>query len=110
MVNDLANMWESFSLTEDEDLEFSIQKIELETRVTRGRACVLGKPISDRTVSRETLQSTFTSLWKLEESIAFKVLGENFFLIDFTDPRDKEWVLRGRPWVFLLVFVHCRGF
>ncbi|XP_059436704.1 uncharacterized protein LOC132169738 [Corylus avellana] len=38
--------------------------------------------------------------WKLSGTFTFKVLGENFFLIDFSDLGDKERVLAGRLWVF----------
>jgi hypothetical protein len=63
-------------------------------------ACILGKLVSDRMVSRDTLQSALMSLWKIEGNLSFKVLGDNLFLVDFSDPKDKERVLKGRPWVY----------
>jgi hypothetical protein len=30
--------------------------------------------------------------WKLSDRITFKVLGENLFLIEFDNPKDKESV------------------
>ena len=47
MANDLANLSENFSFIEDEDQELPIQKVELQARVTRSKACVLGKLVSD---------------------------------------------------------------
>jgi hypothetical protein len=32
--------------------------------------------------------------------VLHKVLGENFFLIEFEKIRDKKRILEGRPWVF----------
>lgn len=96
MADDLTNLWESFSLIEEEDIEFAIPK----TRVSRGNACVLGKLISDRLVSCETIRSTLVPIWKIINPLSFTVLGDNFFLIDFSDPLDKERVLAGKPWVW----------
>ena len=39
-------------------------------------------------------------MWKLEEKFSFKILGENLFLIEFTNAADKKRVLEGRPWGF----------
>jgi hypothetical protein len=47
MANDLANLWENFSLNEEEEFELAIPKVELQARVTLGQACVLGKLISE---------------------------------------------------------------
>jgi hypothetical protein len=100
MADDLVNQWENFSLTEEEDFELAIPKVDIQERVTRGQACILGKLISDRLVSRETIRNYFMDWWKPLKSITFKILGDNLFLIDFEDLEDKERVLNGRPWVF----------
>lgn len=34
------------------------------------------------------------------ETITFKVLWENVFLVEFTNAGDKKGILEGRPWVF----------
>jgi hypothetical protein len=100
MADDLTSMWGKFSLTEEEDVELSFRKVELQDGVTFGQACVLGKLLSDRMVSKEKIRQSLEQWWLPEESISFKVLGENLFLIEFTNPKDKERVLEGRPWVF----------
>ena len=63
---------------------------------TFGQVCVLGKLMADRLVSRETIRSSILQWWKPEDSITFKVLGKNLFLIEFVDPKDKERVLERR--------------
>lgn len=100
IADDLTNLWENFSLTENEDLELAIPRVELQARVTRGKACVLEKLVSDRIVSLETVKSTLLPWWKPNGSFLFKVLGDNLFLIDLTEQKDKERVLMGKPWVF----------
>jgi hypothetical protein len=101
MADNLSTLWGNLSLTEDEDLELSFDKVDLNEGETFGQVCVLGKLMADRMVSRETIQLSMLQWWKLEDSsITFKVLGKNLFLIEFIDPKDKERVLEGRPWVF----------
>jgi hypothetical protein len=100
MADDLPNLWQNLSLTEDEDIELSFQKVDLIDGVTYGKSCVLGKLLADRLVSRETICTSMMQWWRLSESLTFKVLGDNLFLIEFDDPKDKEKVMEGRPWAF----------
>jgi hypothetical protein len=48
-------------------------------------------------VSRETICSSMMQWWRLLESLTFKVLGDNLFLIEFDDLKDKEKMMEGRP-------------
>ena len=74
-----------------------VSKAELHEGVTFGQSCVLGKLLVDRMVSRETIRSSLMQWWKPSETISFKVLGENLFLIEFANPKGKARVLEGRP-------------
>jgi hypothetical protein len=100
MADDLSNLWENFSLNEDEEIEVAIQKVELKGGEVIGQPCVIGKLITDRMVVRETIQTKITQCWKLWGKLSFKILGENTFLIEFEDPKDKVKVLVGRPRAF----------
>jgi hypothetical protein len=100
MEEDLSTLWGNFSLTEDEVVELSFQKEDLKAGETYGQACVLGKLVADRLISREKIRESMIQWWKPSESLSFKVLGDNLFLIEFINPKDKEKVLEGRPWVF----------
>ena len=99
MVEDFSKLWENLTLTEDEDLEMNIQTGELEEGVTHGKACIVGKLIANHMVNKEIIRNTLLRWWKPQGNLSFKVLGENLFLIEFTDPMDKEHVLEGRLWV-----------
>jgi hypothetical protein len=92
--------WENFSLTEEEDVELSIQREEFLDGVTYGQSCVLGKLLAERLVSKETIRAEFVKWWKPEETFSFKILGDNLFLVEFEKFTDKKRVLEGRPWVF----------
>lgn len=81
MENGIPTSWEKFSLTDVEDLELSIPKVELHEGVTRGKTCVLGKLIVERMVSKEMIQSTLIQCRKPTGNLFFKILGAIWFLI-----------------------------
>jgi hypothetical protein len=55
MTDNLCTFLGNLSLSEDEDLELSFQKVELNEGETFSQACVLGKLVADCLVSRETI-------------------------------------------------------
>jgi hypothetical protein len=100
MGDELLNLWKNLSLAEGEDGELEIQTTEVAKMVQRGQLCVVGRLVSERMVSKETIKTTLVRLWRLSKSFTFKVLGENLFLIEFELVKDKTRVLEGRPWGF----------
>jgi hypothetical protein len=80
--------------------EVDIQLTVVQTVASRGQLCVVGKLFADQNMSKETIKDSVVRWWKPLESITFKVLGDNLFLIEFDDIWDKIKVLEGRPWVF----------
>jgi hypothetical protein len=44
----LPQLWEKFTLTEDEDLELEIPGGKFQELAVRGQACIVGKLITDR--------------------------------------------------------------
>jgi hypothetical protein len=101
MADELTKLWGNLTLTEDEDcVEVDVQAKEFDTGATIGKTCVIGKLIVEHLVSKETIKDGLISWWKPFGDLVFKVLGENLFLIEFSDKRDKDRVLSGRPWAF----------
>jgi hypothetical protein len=100
MEDDLSQMWKKLSLTEEESLDLDTPAEETVGSFTRGQYCVLGKLITDHFVSMETIKKSMLKWWKLSGKLSFQVLGENLFLLEFTDLTDKKRILEGRHWVF----------
>jgi hypothetical protein len=100
MAEDLSMLWTNLSLAEEEDVELEIQTTEVKGAIQRGKNCAVGKLVSDRIISKETIKSKLLRLWKLKESFTFKILGGNLFLLEFDLARDKERVIEGQPWSF----------
>jgi hypothetical protein len=61
---------------------------------------VVGKLVAERQVSKETIKTTLIRWWKILDPTSFKILGENLFLVEFTNEDDKKRVLEGWPWGF----------
>lgn len=100
LAEDLSRMWASLSLSETEETEIEIQTQAWEVGAHRGKTCVVGKLIADHLVSKELICATLWKGWKPTGTPSFKVLGDNLFLVEFVNMRDKQRVLEGRPWVF----------
>jgi hypothetical protein len=100
MAEQLTQMWKNLSLAEDECVEWEAPVGEWEDVSSRGKNCVVGKLIADHQVSKETIKKSLLRWWKISDTISFKVLGENLFLVEFITEEDKKRVLDGRPWGF----------
>ncbi|XP_059451234.1 uncharacterized protein LOC132182043 [Corylus avellana] len=100
MAEDLSLLLENFSITEEEDAEVTIPIGEFQEVVSYGKNCVVPKLVADRLISMEVIKATLRRWWKLHGKMSFKALGDNLFLIEFTNSQDKERTLEGRPWVF----------
>jgi hypothetical protein len=51
---------------------------------------VVGKLVAERQVSKETIKTTLIRWWKILDPTSFKILGENLFLVEFTNEDDKK--------------------
>lgn len=100
MAEDLSTLWWNFSLTEDESLEVEATNQALTSMSQGGRSSLVGKLNADRIIRKDAIKSTLVRGWKPTRIIAFKVLRDNLFLVEFEHVWDKSRVLEGRPWVF----------
>jgi hypothetical protein len=99
-AEELSRMWGSFSLSEVEGEEMEINNQAWEVGAIRGKNCLVGKLVADHLVSKEAILTSLLRGWKPSKTPTFTVLGDNLFLVEFTDENDKISVLEGRPWVF----------
>jgi hypothetical protein len=81
MEDEVTKMLGTFSLLEVEQRELEIPKEKMEENVQSGRLCLVGKLISDRLVSKETIRTALIRKWRPLGTLSFKVLGENLFLL-----------------------------
>jgi hypothetical protein len=65
-----------------------------------GERCLVGSIIAEKAINREAFRSLMTNLWRVKDGIQFKEIQENLWVIEFTEMKDKQRVLDGRPWLF----------
>ncbi|XP_062152170.1 uncharacterized protein LOC133860613 [Alnus glutinosa] len=96
----IESMSEGLKLSEGERKEITIT--ESDTADLRGRSerCLLGKLMSDRRIQKEAFKTLMSRLWKTIETVAFKEIQDNLWLLEFSNRADKRRVLEGRPWLF----------
>ena len=90
MADELSQMWKKLSLIDEVSLDLDTFAEETIDSFTRGQYCALGKLITDHMVCKETIKTNLMRWWKLLGKLSFQVLGENLFLLEFTDLGDKE--------------------
>jgi hypothetical protein len=83
MADDLSRLWGNFSLGDDEIRGVKIQEDVVENVASQGQLCLVGRLMSNRTISKETVQSKLIQWWRPTSFLSFKVVGCNLFLIEF---------------------------
>jgi hypothetical protein len=68
-------------------------------RMKSGR-CLIERLMSDRRIQKEAFPMMMSRLWKTLDSVAFKEIHDNLWLIEFSNESDKNRVKDGRPWLF----------
>jgi hypothetical protein len=83
MADDLSRLWGNFSLGDDKIKGVKIQENVVENVASHGQLCLVGRLMSNRTISKETVQSKLIQWWRPTSFLSFKVVGCNLFLIEF---------------------------
>jgi hypothetical protein len=96
----IGSIGESISLTEGERQGLIITEDETADLRVKSGLCLIGKLMSERIVYKEALQSMMSRLWRTVESVKFKELHDNVWLLEFGNESDKRRIKEGRPWIF----------
>jgi hypothetical protein len=83
MADELTAMWGDSSLLDEENLGVSVESIEISPLVSRGKACLVGKLISNMIVLEEFLRAPEMRAWRPKGGVNFNILGENKFVAEF---------------------------
>jgi hypothetical protein len=99
-AEELARQWGKLTLREDENPGIVIKPQTFSPLLQRGRSCLVGKLLAERTITKEVLKTPMVRAWKLSGSVSFRTLGPNLFIVDCENWWDKDRILEGRPWTF----------
>jgi hypothetical protein len=96
----LTRQWGKLTLREEENPGIVIKPHTFSPLVQQGRSCLIGKLLSERTITKEVLKTPMVRAWKLSRSVSFRTLGPNLFIVECEKWWDKDRILEGRPWTF----------
>lgn len=107
-LNILEERWGKLRLTEEEQVSITLGEEEVsEMDNIKERRSLVGKIFSERSISRDTIQTTtMGKIWKLTRSASFKEVEKNLFIITFATEAEKQMVFSGKPWLFDNSFLH----
>ena len=98
MAEELEVLWQKLRVTEEEERSVSLGRDCTKAAKERGKNCLVMKVLSRRGVMLDALRKNFRMLWKPNKSMGISVIGDEMFLVEFEDDRDKRRVLEMRPW------------
>ncbi|XP_021722367.1 uncharacterized protein LOC110689843 [Chenopodium quinoa] len=102
MEENLLKDWEKFRLTEDEEAIVCKDFEEATDEGSKSQICVslIGKMLTGRPFNFEAMKKTLTSIWRLHNHVAIRMIETNLFVFQFFSIEDKERILEGCPWSF----------
>ncbi|KAK6146676.1 hypothetical protein DH2020_020545 [Rehmannia glutinosa] len=100
----ISNKGEKNTLTLEQELR---QKGE-----DRIANCLVTKILSSKLINKDTFRQHLPRILQTVKKIDIEVVGENLFILEFTNPVDRRRALRGGPWhIFnnLIIFKELKG-
>ena len=100
MDDELEEMWTKFSLTEEEGESFSLGSSTTEAAKLVGRNCVVMKILTHKWLNIEALRKNLRMIWKPTKGVQINEIGDELFLVEFGEGRDKKRIMEMSPWTY----------
>ena len=100
MEDELEEMWTKFSLTEEEGESFSLGSSTTEAAKLVGRNCVVMKVLTHKWLNIEALRKNLRMIWKPTKGVQINEIGDELFLVEFGEGRDKRRIMEMSPWTY----------
>nr|POE88708.1 hypothetical protein CFP56_55440 [Quercus suber] len=100
MEDEMEEMWKKLSFTEEEGESISLGSSTTEAAKLVGKNCIVMKVLSHRCMNIEALRKNLRMLWKPNKGVQINEIGEELFLVEFGDGRDKKRVMDMSPWTY----------
>ncbi|XWS23345.1 hypothetical protein CRYUN_Cryun28dG0005100 [Craigia yunnanensis] len=94
MLEGLAEMWNRFSLTEEEQSDVVIEKEWVEDTIEKSKNCLLGKMVTRKPVNIEAIKNVFMKLWKINKGMIIWEVGDRLFIFQFNDELENDRVIQ----------------
>jgi hypothetical protein len=106
-MEDISGLWESFSLTDKEEVPFDFGQAEKDDHYY-----LAARFMTSRGLNLESVVRTFTPLWRAEKGFTARDLGNNMVVFIFESEADLERVIQLEPWSYdkhLVSFQHVEA-
>ena len=100
MEDELEKLGKKLSFTEEEDESISLGSGTMEAAKTVGKNCLLMKVLSHKYMNVEALRKNMRMLWKPNKGVQINEIGEELFLAEFGDGRDKKRIMDMSLWTY----------
>ncbi|GLT77767.1 hypothetical protein SLA2020_493250 [Shorea laevis] len=113
MASEIEELCGKLTLSEGEKEGIPIHAGELSAVKEKVERCLVGRVGTEKRINREAFRTLLSRLWNPRGAVVFKEVQNHLWIFEFSDPFDKEKVLKGRPWLFdknLIVITEFDGF
>jgi hypothetical protein len=100
IMEEIEQRWQRLSVTAEEEDAIQGKRSEKISVIQKRKKSLIGKLAGSKMANREALCRVMNMLWKPRKSLKVQEIGENLFIFEFTEERDKARVLGGCPWLF----------
>ncbi|XP_021733146.1 uncharacterized protein LOC110699962 [Chenopodium quinoa] len=112
MADEIAARYAKLRIEEDEGGIVDLGAINSSVVPDKFHLMLIGRLVTDRPYNLEAFKNTMIRDWTLTDKVVIRVLAPNLYAFQFFHWRDKEKVLKGRPWCFdnmLLILKEVEG-
>lgn len=98
MADELEALWKKLSFTEEEDEKIVLASNSTKAAKERGNNCLVMKVLSRRSIALDAIRKNLRMVWKPNKGLQIMEVGEELFIVEFGDEKDKKKVLDMSPW------------
>lgn len=100
MADEIISKCSNLRITEDENFVVSLEETVGDDSSHALDLAMVGKVIASRSFNFDALKRTMNQIWAISKNALFRQIEEGLFVVQFANMRDRNKVLKGRPWTF----------
>jgi len=95
-----GNTVEGFPLSEKEQREIVVEESAIQELCNKGSLCLVGRLGVRKKLNKEAFKTVLQRIWRPSGRLVVKEIRADLWLFEFSEDRDKQKVLAGRPWSY----------
>nr|POF14567.1 hypothetical protein CFP56_36741 [Quercus suber] len=100
MADELEALWSKLTVTEEEGEGIELGSDSTKAAREIGKNCLVMKILTQRIIGLEALRKHLKMIWKPKKGLQVSEIGEEMYLAEFGDGRDKRRILEMCPWSY----------